>query len=270
MSLTVLTLVAALAGCSSPRTDDKQPDNLDQSIRSFDFKNALWLDYPVDEAPALLQLKLEDGKFLGSINSPSSHGEIHTYELSGSPVFADVDGDGDEDAALALQSADQGGLLSWYIWIWQDGSAQQLHYPFYRHSRCDAGETEVHPAEAGFRVSTFLKSRQAACAEPPTKSYQYVVGLRDSYPVRVRPIPGAPDKDCFAEGMKEAAVRSPVTARVAPEEAAPEIEEAKVYDRVEVFATGQNFLLARLTTSGQTSCGWVRRSAITDRETLEE
>lgn len=261
-----LVIVIVVADHWPPPPRDPEPDDTDQGIRAFDFKNASWLDYStIGGMPALLKLKLKDGRFKGRVDDPVRKTETLTYVISGSPVFADVDDDGDEDAALALQSVDQGGQLSWYIWIWQDGAAQQLHYPFYRHSRCDAARTEVHPSESGFRVSTLLKGREDTCAHPPTKELHYSVGVLNSYPVRLHPALSAPDKDCFSESMREADIQEPIAARVAPEEAAPEIDAPKVYDRVEIFATAEQFFLARLTLGERTVCGWVRRTASDDQ-----
>ncbi|WP_141723194.1 hypothetical protein [Micromonospora matsumotoense] len=262
--------MTAVTGCSSPPTNNPDPDDIDQGIRTFDFRNTLWLDYStLSGTPILLNLKLKNGRFEGKIDSPSRQNETLKYEIFGSPAFADVDDDGDEDAALALQSADQGMQLSWYMWVWQDGSAQQLHYPFYRHSRCDAAQTEVHPAESGFQVSTSLKSQKDTCAAPPMKKLQYFVSARNGYPIRIHPAPSAPDRDCFSEDMQKAVIRNPIAAKVAPEEAAPEIGEPEVYGRVEVSVTHEEFLLARLTTDERTVCGWVRRSAF-GNQALEE
>ncbi|MEU9508566.1 hypothetical protein AB0D32_20090 [Micromonospora sp. NPDC048170] len=264
VSFALSIFLAASTGCSPSSTSEQEADPIGQGIRSFDFGNAAWLDYPISLGEGLNQFKLDSGRYRGKVYSRFGSNEEYRYELAGVPVFADVDGDGDDDAAVALRSVGLVSHLSWYLWTWQDGSAYQLHYPFYRRLKCDAAQTTVEAAEGRFKVSTFLGGGSDACADPPTKREQYVVGVQDGYPVRVSPTRGAPDKDCSSVEMRAVVATNPGAAKAAPEMAAPEVEQAKARDRIEVLSreSYQPFILARLTAGGLTYCGWIRRSVI--------
>lgn len=243
-------------GCTDDEPRPVESTKLDQGIRTFDFRNAVWFEYPDLESH-------EDGGEVPLRNGEYQRGGSDPFRLGYGPVFADADHDGDEDAVLALELGGQGVRLSWYLWVWQDDTAEQVRYPFLRYSRCDYAATEVRPVADGFEVQTAVPKPERVCAEGATIPVSYIIGVKDSYPVRLRPEKGAP-QTCDRPGTVPARVNMPLSPRVAPEAAAPVIGTPRRYDEVtylphyrETSASGV-WYLGMFVAGQEKICGWAR------------
>lgn len=207
-------------------------DEIDaEAIRAFDFANALWQDERnVSEVP------LVDGTFTGE------YGQVWTY--TDEPVYADVDGDGYEDALAPLTQEDGQGLVTqWFLWRWDAdaaagdtrGQAVQLLEPVAVMARCGSEVHEVAAGNGAFSVTESIRMADApiSCADSPTRERTRSVALEDGLLVQVDPVRGYGGVCGTNVHDHVAGVPSSWQVRIAPQEDAPlvvEIEE--VHDAV--------------------------------------
>jgi hypothetical protein len=106
--VSVVALLAACGGSPSRATD----------IRSVDFGSKGWHDD---------YLRIDVRMSAGAADIPgrqAAPGHPATLKVSGTPVYADADGDGDLDAAVPTALVvGNGEIDDWYLWLWQDGAA---------------------------------------------------------------------------------------------------------------------------------------------------
>ncbi|MFI7571770.1 hypothetical protein ACIBUZ_23575 [Micromonospora echinofusca] len=258
----------AMSGCSSP--DGSPTPSPSREIRDFDFANAEWFDTSAAET-----VTLEHGSAKRSDDasiSPMDGGG--SWKLLDAPRFADADGDGDEDAAVGLStSGGQSVNAAWYIWLWRDGSAVQLQKPIVSTTRCDRPIEAVTAVTGGFEVRAFLfHSDKDNCGGGGVVPISYVAGVRDGWPVRIRPTYG-PLATCNPQELivplRPVGV---VQLRVDTDDRAPVVEPAQKYDSLLVSELAVSpyipeeqkgdWVLARAARGDELVCGYVRMDQI--------
>ncbi len=231
-ALAALLMLPAVAGCAAPGEPGAPhrarflPARLDRGIERYDFANATWKS---DAG----KVTLHDGHL-----DLSTDGDPQSADLSAGPVYADVDGDGAEDAALALHTGGQGFTIAWYVWLWKDGTAVQLPDPFSDQSRCGGQVLGVTPAPGAFQVKELLFSQHSDCATAGTTPVTYQVAVRDGFVVEVAPVLG-PVPICDPQYFTVPVTLSgPVTPRAAADDRAPAIATDQRYQQASGYDTG--------------------------------
>lgn len=256
-----------LSGCSSggddpPAPEPPAPSVTSREIRGFDFGNAEWFDPSVAET-----VTLEDGTYIrgaGAAVSPMSGGG--EWRIVDGPRFSDADADGDEDAVVALAtSGEQSANVGWYIWLWQDGTAVQLHQSIASTTRCSRPVEAVTAVPGGFEVRAYLfQDGMDNCAGGGAVPVTYVAGVRDGWPVRIRPDFG-PIETCDPLVLTERTrPGGKVQLRVHPDGRAPEVEPARRYDSLRVdryaldryVAPERKWALTLAHRGEKVVCGW--------------
>ncbi len=221
----LLASVGGAAGCDAG--SETPPPPASQEIRSFAFDNAEWFD-----AMSASTVKLTVGLAKRASDSVAPGGV--SWRMLGPPAYADVDADGDEDAAVGLHS--RGGQMfsfAWYIWLWQDGRAVQLRRPIAQTSRCGGPIDSVTGTPQGFKVSMLIAEMGPDdCAGGGSIPVAYVAGVRDGWPVRVAPDFG-PLETCNPHELTVPLSPPPaLQLRTAPDDGAPPIGSPTRYEAV--------------------------------------
>ena len=117
-------------------------------------------------------------------------GENSTIQLSGTPVFADANGDGYLDAFINISSdaPSRGGLETRsYLMIWDPATKQPKQLPWYvaEQGKCMGTITSVEPAEQGFKITGTLPSRIDPCSSAQNIDFTRVIGAEGNYPMRL-------------------------------------------------------------------------------------
>jgi hypothetical protein len=265
----IFVISGSLFGCSPGGAAPKKPPPpsvTSRQIRSFDFGNAEWYDSGV-----LQTVQLKDGGADRGEGSPLSGGG--RWRLLDAPQFADVDGDGDEDAAAGLAtSGEQSANTAWYIWLWQDGTARQLRRPIVSTTRCDRPIDGVRVVPGGFEVRMFMFTEGDACAGGGVTPVTYVAAVRGGWPVRISPDFG-PIAGCDPLALTvQVRLRKRIQLRVDADARAPAVEPAAVYDSIlageltmspylRIEDVGE-WALVIAVRDGKRICGFVRTSDI--------
>lgn len=110
------------------------------------------------------------------------------YAVAEPLAYADVDGDGHEDALAGLEITDgQGFEQIWYIWTWdeQAQTAVQVESPIARMARCGDAVLEVAAADGSFAVTEALRPQgdTSDCASLGHIQFTRHVTLEDGWPV---------------------------------------------------------------------------------------
>ncbi|MGN9906834.1 hypothetical protein ACTMTJ_04680 [Phytohabitans sp. LJ34] len=259
-----LTLVPSGCFATDGTPPTPPPSVASREIREFDFANAEWLDTSVSETE-----KLQDGAARRSEDtalSPMSGGG--SWKLLDGAQFADADGDGDEDAAVGLAtSGGQSANVGWYIWLWQGGTAVQLRRAIVSTTRCDRPIDGVTAVAGGFEVRTFVfQSNVDNCAGGGAVPVTFVAGVRDGWPVRIRPEFG-PLATCDPKALTvPLRPGGEVQLRVDTDARAPIVEPAQRYDSLMVselsvspYLTDEergDWVLARAVRGDKVTCGY--------------
>jgi hypothetical protein len=270
MGAALLCAVVALTGCRDHAGDASRrptagatPSVASREIRKVDFANLEWF-----ERTSGSTVKLVDGSAWRAAGIGSGGWK---WKLLERPRFADVDGDGHEDAAAGLElGGDQAAAQAWYVWLWRDGRAQQLREPIVTASRCDRRIESVTAVPHGFKVQAFLFVSGDACAGGGSVPIAYVVGVRDGWPVRVRPHYGP--MDTCDPGKLTVALRSQgkVVLYTSPDVRSPTVESAAHYDAFlvdEYFADpvltpDSDWGLGIAVSGDRRVCGWARADQV--------
>lgn len=168
---------------------DHAQDNVDHSIRSYDFANVRWY-LPIQAShsgseqpratPNFVHQLLRDGQ-IGIANSRNG---LHHFYLTGSeasgavkapPVFADLNGDGFEDAIVSLTDGTQAFP---YVWLGGVDGPRQLNALPLAGSINDAESTQTIRVEDGLITVTGERSR-SGCARDITQ-YTRVLKVQGS------------------------------------------------------------------------------------------
>jgi hypothetical protein len=266
----LLCVVVALAGCSDSAGDTSArpaaggtASSASREIRKVDFAHLEWFD-----SVTASTVKLADGSGWRAAGNASGG---WTWKLLGRPQFADVDRDGHEDAAVGLAlSGEQAASEAWYVWLWRDGRAQQLRMPIVESSRCDRRIESVTAVPHGFKVQAFLFVDGDSCAGGGSVPIAYVVGVRDGWPVRVKPHYG-PIATCDPADLT-VALHPPgeVLLHTSPDVRSPTVEPAAGYDAFLVheyyadpaLSAEEDWILGIAVSGDRKVCGWARSDQV--------
>lgn len=117
------------------------------------------------------------------------------YAVAETIAYADVDGDGHEDALAGLEITDgQGFEQIWYIWTWdeQAQTAVQVESPIARMARCGDAVLEVAATDGSFALTEALRPQgdTSDCASLGHIQFTRHVSLEDGWPVLTGGIEG--------------------------------------------------------------------------------
>jgi hypothetical protein len=271
LGVALLCVISALTGCRDRPRD--APGGLvatttaapvvSREIREVDFSNLEWFDSPTASTVTLI-----NGMARRDADNESSG---YSWRLSGSPQYADADGDGHEDAAVGLSV--EGAQLTaetWYVWLWRNGEAVQLQLPIAGSSRCTRPVESVAAVPEGFRVETFIAVSEDSCAGGGSVPVTYVVGVRDGWPVRISPYFG-PIASCDPRSLTVALrPKREVLLYTATDIRSPAVEPAANYDEFlvdEYSADGgltpeREWILGIAVSGARRVCGWARADQV--------
>jgi hypothetical protein len=141
-------------------------------IKRFDFKNVKWFD-----APNGRTVHLKKGR---------AHTKGVDYSLdSRERVYADVDGDGVDDALVSILAEEGNGFTeSTYLWVWNAkiGAPKQVRQPVENDMRC--GDVTQSITAARHRITVRYLNRMTftgPCSEQPTKRSTKKITLKDGF-----------------------------------------------------------------------------------------
>ncbi|MEG2424472.1 hypothetical protein [Glutamicibacter sp.] len=178
---TVAAVGLLLTGCSEPEPDlesstptvvpspSKEEPGI-ESLRDADLGNATWMDpMALDGKPSKIRLE----------NSKASD-EFNSYEL-GKIVYADLDGDGVDDAVASFISTSGNAYWEHFVaWVaTEEGPVQVPGEIAYSHN-CGSTVASVVPATQGVKVTEYLRSdfQNTACAENGPLEQVRTVGVK--------------------------------------------------------------------------------------------
>ena len=215
-------------------------------ITGFDFANAR-----MDDGSGT-PFRLVDG-FHQAPGQPDTVG----YHLVGEPAFADVDGDGDLDAATLLEWTPSAGASTTValVWLWQDGTARQLDHPI-RTDQLDR-LSDLVAVDGGFRLTAHLHGRSGDDEAVET----FTVGFADGFPVQIAPVLGSVNRCPLFPGEETGRVGDGTVPLVAPDSAAPPVgtaDDISTAVAVPTDVAGAGWTVVRVThTDGAIACGWL-------------
>lgn len=160
---------------SAPEAAEPEPE---PAIQDVDFAQLEWTDW-VNEVVLV----------------PAEGIEGYTFEVREDIVYADVNGDGHQDALVALGQTEERWFEDiWYIWAW-DPEAQQPYQasgPVARAADCGDRIESVSAAEGAFIIHEQLwpQGADVVCAQvPPVEITRHIV-LEDGWETMVSPARG--------------------------------------------------------------------------------
>ena len=256
----VLTFGLLAAGCNS---GESPSHGVLRDIESFPFGDVEWYDAVVDTT-----VTLKGGLARRDTDDPMYVGGLD-WRMLGPPAYSDIDGDGDEDAAVGLYSA--GGQMvseAWFVWLWENDTAKQVRRPIASSSRCDGFIESVTGKPAAFSVRLSLFENEDTCAGGGSIPITYDVGLRDGWPVRISPDYGPLETCNTREQVKQVIPARDLQLRVAAGDTAPPIGgriryNAVLVEQLDLTMTpddmGYNeWLLVTAVQDSRRVCGWTR------------
>ncbi|MFY1587939.1 hypothetical protein ACN267_25940 [Micromonospora sp. WMMD734] len=261
----LMAAIPTLTGCpaqSDDRPSERGPSSAptgpsSQEIRAIDFAGREWFDAVTNST-----VQLRDGK---AERRGDEGMDAYRWKMAGPPRYADADGDGDTDAAVGLAvEGGQTSSVSWYIWLWHEGDAQQLRRPIAEASRCDGLIEAVDPVPTGFSVEGFVWGPEDDCAGGGSVPIAYVAAVRQGWPVRISPRLG-PITTCSPGELAEHLVpTSEVLLHTWPDGRSPVVEPAARYDALITDyseLTGRWTLVVALRGEDRI-CGWAESTLI--------
>ncbi|HEY1175353.1 MAG TPA: hypothetical protein VGF17_04290 [Phytomonospora sp.] len=185
-----------------------------------------------------------------------------TWTIDKGPVYADLDGDADLDAVLAVHySAYEYDGVFVMAWTWQDGKAVQV--PNAGEGACAVTDLKVVDGKAQVTANSIGVHRTGCYYDPAKESAveeTYTVGVHEGYLAQTAPVFGSADRCTDFEGTEPTEVLEPVTPRLTPKDDAPAIEgdfRSITYDQG-AWLNSNGWITARLTYADESvACGWI-------------
>lgn len=176
---------APTSTASSAAPTTPSPSSTSSGIRAVDFGEQTFdgiFGYEGDEG----QVRLRGGK--GSFGMGGATTLKDHPGLKDLPRYSDVDGDGDEDALVSVESTQGNGVsLQVFVWLWDQkaGRAVQQLPAVVNDGRCGDFTTGLKVTGQGRISITYAdKSRDpGSCAETPSVTSTRVVSVRGDRPV---------------------------------------------------------------------------------------
>lgn len=176
LASTLLAGSALLAGCatstqtetapsrnqdsaSSAESSEQPTQPLVASLREMDWKNSKWIYHNSAQEGDTIAVTLTKGV---------QRVETANFEL-GEVVYADLNDDGIDDAAAALQRTD-GNFIEqqWYIWVATEDGPSQIDIPIARSMNCGDYIESVEPVNGGVKIEEIHRNivdEARSCAE---------------------------------------------------------------------------------------------------------
>jgi hypothetical protein len=177
-----LTSCGASADTTSPAeatASSPQPQPNATAIRDADLSTAQWTDTPRDST-----VTLAGDEPVGDLMDGGQ------YTIGEMPiVYADVDGDGFEDALAALRRVEGNGLSEiWYVWRWDEEAQRpvQVLDPVAESVRCGAEVSAVAADESTFVITERRRDLAdiGTCDATPPNEVTRTIALEDGVPVQ--------------------------------------------------------------------------------------
>lgn len=164
------------AAVASEEADHTEPPDEPPTIRDVDFAELEWTEW-VNEV----------------ILTPSEGAEGYQFEVGEEVHYADVNGDGHDDAMVSLGQTDERWVEEiWYIWAWDPDAevAYQAGGPVARGASCGDYVESVAAGEDHFIIEEHLWPQNADhdCASTPSIHVTRHVVVEDDWPVMVSPV----------------------------------------------------------------------------------
>ncbi|GLZ82043.1 hypothetical protein Afil01_68500 [Actinorhabdospora filicis] len=252
----VATGVAVAINVLSEEEAPAPREPLVTAIQQFDFANATFTDADRGTTAALQGGKSEPFDYDKSTGG---------YRLGDPPiVYADADGDNDQDAMVMLvQEGGNGFFESVYIWLWQDGKAVQIPHAIADGGRCGSRVGAFTGEADRFRLTRDIVVATPTCAQPQYQSETVAIGVRQGFPVTLEPGFGAA-ASCIVGEYEEAKEITGYKPLLAPDDLAPAVGEPEEFTRLEAIlltysGADNTWARVRMTrTDGSVVCGWLR------------
>lgn len=173
---------ATASATDTPTPTTAHPDGWDD-IEKWDFENS-----PLDVAWVFERGRTKAENI--QLQNGRGTAENSTIQLSGTPVFADANGDGYQDAFINISNdaPSRGGLETRsYLMIWDPATKQPKQLPWYvaEQGKCMGTITSVEPTDRGFKLTGTLPSRIDPCSEAQHIAFTHVIGAEGNYPKRL-------------------------------------------------------------------------------------
>ena len=231
---------------SSVRFVEPPPD-----ITTVDFANT-----PIT-GPDGTEYRLSDGKAL----KPGMEDYEVGYHLSDGPVFADVDGDGQLEAATLMTWQPAAGANTFAVYVWRWDGERAVHMATQAESRYHGSLSELVAVEGGFEVERMTHEEVTGTSVTETVT----IGLAGDDVVRLNPLGAV--QSC-GHGSKSARVTPGIVPRVAPrDDAVPvgvEMSTVVWMGNSDGDPDGDGWALVQMATStGPVACGWIPADKLT-------
>lgn len=194
-AMIVAALAVTLGSCGAPsdiHPDDAIPDPVSSDpVQPSDDPTEDPTPEPTP-GPTIRDVDFRELEWREAVNEmyivPSEGDEYFDTDVT-EIVYADVDGDGHEDAIAALEiTDDQWFEQIWYIWTWDSGteSAVQVESPVTRMARCGDTVRDVTALDGAFVITEALRYQNDPspdCASDGPIEITRHVTLEDGWPV---------------------------------------------------------------------------------------
>lgn len=150
-----------------------------------------------EETPTIRDVEFAELEWTEWVNevvvTPSEGVDHYQFEVGEEIHYADVNGDGHEDAMVSLGQTEERWLEEiWYIWAWDpdSASAYQAGGPVARSASCGDYVESVTAGEEHFIIEEHLWPQNADhdCASTPSIHVKRHVVIEDDWPVMISPV----------------------------------------------------------------------------------
>lgn len=233
---------------------------MDESATEIDLLNTEVLIPPtVDFTADSETITLTDGVFEDGDPDPFTSEQ---YEYHVEPVYADLDGDMDLDAAAILHYRQyERGYFYLIVWLWEDDDLVQVDRTISGACAIEA----LNPSDTGVEVTLMSITARESCyayGVDETLNETITVSVIDGELVQSEPALGAIDRCHPLYWHMVVPVETPVTPRTGPGADSHVVAESGQYTEVRWLAPADgasrpNWHIVQVDVDGQTVCGWV-------------